>query len=54
MSKPRVVYDPESSAGKFGVYVTVVADCLDQARGILKGQDPSELREDPVGVARAS
>ena len=52
--KPMVVYDPEFSAGKFGVYVTVAADRLDQARGILKGQDPSELREDPVGVAAAS
>ena len=51
--KPMVVYDPEFSAGKFGVYVTVAADRLDQARGILKGQDPSELREDPVGVAHA-
>ena len=51
--KPMVVYDPEFSAGKFGVYVTVAADRLDQARGILKGQDPSELREDPLGVAHA-
>jgi mono/diheme cytochrome c family protein len=51
--KPMVVYDPEFSAGKFGVYVTVAADRLDQARGILKGQDPSELREDPLGVAVA-
>jgi len=51
--KPMVVYDPEFSAGKFGVYVTVAADRIDQARGILKGQDPSEIREDPVGVAHA-
>ena len=51
--KPMVVYDPEFSAGKFGVYVTVAADRLDQARGILKGQDPSELREDPLGVVPA-
>ena len=52
--KPMVVYDPEFSAGKFGVYVTVAADRLDQARGILKGQDPFELREDPVGVVPVS
>ena len=51
--KPMVVYDPEFSAGKFGVYVTVAADRLDQARGILNGQDPSELREDPLEVAPA-
>ena len=52
--KPMVVYDPEFSAGKFGVYVTVAADHLDRARGILKGQDPAELREDPEGVAHAT
>ena len=51
--KPMVVYDPEFSAGKFGIYVTVAADRLEQARGILRGQDPSELREDPVGVGHA-
>ncbi len=51
--KPMVVYDPEFSAGKFGVYVTVAADRLDQARGILNAQDPAELREDPVGVTHA-
>ena len=51
--KPMVVYDPEFSAGKFGVYVTVAADHLDRARGILKGQDPAEIREDPAGVAHA-
>ena len=49
--KPMVVYDPEFSAGKFGIYVTVAADRLERARGILMGQDPYELREDPVGVA---
>ena len=52
--KPMVVYDPEFSAGRFGVYVTVAPDRLDQARGILTGQDPAEVREDPVGVAHAT
>ncbi len=52
--KPMVVYDPEFSAGKFGIYVTVAADHLDGARGILKGQDPAALREDPEGVAHAT
>ena len=51
--KPMVVYDPDFSAGKFGVYVTVAQEHLDQARVILTGQDPSELREDPVGVTHA-
>jgi mono/diheme cytochrome c family protein len=48
--KPMVVYDPEFSAGRFGVYVTVAADHVDQARAILQGQDPAELREDPVDL----
>jgi hypothetical protein len=52
--KPMVVYDPEFSAGRFGVYVTAPPDRLDEARGILQGQDPVELREDPEGVAHAS
>ncbi len=52
--KPMVVYDPEFSAGRFGVYVTAPPDRVDEARGILKGQDPVELREDPSGVAHAS
>ena len=51
--KPMVVYDPEFSGGKFGIYVTVAPDRLDRARGILKGQDPAEIREDPVGVTHA-
>jgi len=51
--KPMVVYDPEFSVGKFGIYVTVAPDHLEQVRDILKGQDPSELREDPVGVGHA-
>ena len=51
--KPMVVYDPEFSGGKFGIYVTVAPDRLDRARGILQGQDPAEIREDPVGVAHA-
>ncbi len=52
--KPMVVYDPEFSAGRFGVYVTAPPDRLDEARGILQGQDPVEVREDPAGVAHAS
>ncbi len=52
--KPMVVYDPEFSAGRFGVYVTAPPDQLDEVRGILQGQDPVEMREDPTGVAHAS
>ena len=52
--KPMVVYDPEFSAGRFGIYVTAPPDRLDEARRILQEQDPVELREDPTGVAHAS
>lgn len=52
--KPMVVYDPDFSAGKFGVFVTVPHDRLKRAREILRDQDPSNLREDPEGVKHAS
>ena len=52
--KPMVVYDPDFSAGKFGVFVTVPHDQLERAREILRNQDPSDLREDPEGVSHAS
>jgi hypothetical protein len=52
--KPMVVYDPEFSGGRFGVYITAPPERLDEARGILQGQDPVELREDSAGVAHAS
>ena len=43
--KPMVVYDPQFSAGRFGVHVTASPDQLEKALGILQGQDPIELRE---------
>jgi hypothetical protein len=43
--KPAVVYDPEFSAGRYGVYVEAPADRLDEARKILDAQEPAELRE---------
>jgi len=49
--KPLVVYDPEFSAGRFGVYVSASAGKVEEARKILADQDPAELREDPEGVA---
>jgi hypothetical protein len=51
--KPLVVYDPEFSAGRFGVYVAAPPERVDEARRILSAQDPAELREDPQGVAHA-
>jgi hypothetical protein len=48
--KPLVVYDPEFSAGRFGVYVSATDDRVDEARKILEEREPAELREDPEGV----
>jgi hypothetical protein len=50
--RPLVVYDPEFSAGRFGVYVSAEPERVEEARRILNEQDPTELREDPEGVAR--
>ena len=51
--KPLVVYDPQFSAGRFGVYVSASPDKMEEARSILSAQEPVELREDPEGVAHA-
>jgi hypothetical protein len=48
--KPLVVYDPEFSSGRFGVYVSASADKVGEARRILADSEPAELREDPEGV----
>jgi len=51
--KPLVVYDPEFSGGRFGVYVSASPEKVGEARRILSDQEPAELREDPEGVANA-
>ena len=51
--KPMVVYDPEFSASRFGVYVTAPPDRIGKAKEILQGQEPLELRENPAGVRHA-
>jgi|TARA_Y100000590_G_scaffold60920_1_gene64986 hypothetical protein len=43
--KPMVVYDPQFSAGRFGVHVNASHDQLEKVLGILQEQDPIELRE---------
>lgn len=43
--KPAVIYDPEFSAGRYGVYVEAEAGRLDEARRILQEQEPIEMRE---------
>ena len=43
--RPSVVYDPEFTAGRYGVYVEAEGPRIDEARDILNGQQPIELRE---------
>ncbi len=52
--KPMVVYDPEFSAGRFGLYVTAAEERIGEARRILESHEPAEIRENPEGVAHAS
>ncbi|MFV2006514.1 MAG: DUF3341 domain-containing protein [Longimicrobiales bacterium] len=52
--KPMIVYDPEFSAGRFGLYVTAPEERIGEARRILESHEPVELRENPEGVAHAS
>jgi hypothetical protein len=51
--RPLVVYDPEFSAGRFGVYVSAPQEKMEEVRDILSSRDPAEIREDPEGVAHA-
>lgn len=44
-----IVYDPEFSSGRFGVYVTATADRLASARKILEASGPAALQDDPKG-----
>ena len=48
--KPIVVYDPEFSAGRFGVYVAAEGSKLDEARRILQRHEPAQLIEDREGA----
>ncbi|MFQ5537694.1 MAG: DUF3341 domain-containing protein [Gemmatimonadota bacterium] len=43
--KPGVIYDPEFSAGRFGVYVEAPLDRVDEVRKILEAEEPAALRE---------
>jgi hypothetical protein len=46
--KPAVIYDPEFTAGRYGVYVEADGTRLDEARRILNDEEPIELREGQV------
>ena len=43
--KRNVIYDPEFSSGRYGVYVAAPADRAEEARKILEKEEPVELRE---------
>ena len=43
--KPSVVYDPEFSAGRYGVFVEAEGSRLEEARRILEAEEPTEMRE---------
>jgi hypothetical protein len=43
--KPPVIYDPEFTNGRYGVHVDAPAERVEEARKILKAQEPAELRE---------
>jgi hypothetical protein len=47
---PMIVYDPEFSAGRFGVQVAAAGKRLDEARSILQKHEPAELREGREGA----
>ena len=49
--KPAVIYDPEFSSGRYGVYVEAEGSRLDDARRIMNEQEPAELREGEVAHA---
>lgn len=44
-TRPMVVYDPEFSSGRYGVYVPASGEGLGRAREILDRYDPVEIRE---------
>ncbi len=47
--KSEVVYDPELSAGRFGVYVTTSDDRLTTVRDIMESNEPALMEEDAEG-----
>ena len=49
--KPAIIYDPEFTAGRYGVYVEADGGKLDEARSILNAEEPLELREGQVAHA---
>ena len=44
--RPMVVYDPDFSSGRYGVFVRAEGDRQSEARRILEAEAPAELRGD--------
>jgi hypothetical protein len=49
--RAQVVYDPEFSSGRFGIYVTAEPGRIDEARRLLEASGPALLQDDPEGMA---
>jgi hypothetical protein len=49
--KPAIIYDPEFTAGRYGVYVEAEGARLEDARRILSAEEPAELREGELAHA---
>ena len=49
--KPLVIYSPDFSEGRYGVYVEFESEHFGRVRELLEAQEPDELREDPEEVA---
>ena len=49
--KPAIIYDPEFTAGRYGVYVEAEGARLEEARRILNAEQPLELREGDLAHA---
>jgi hypothetical protein len=49
-TKAQVVYDPEFSSGRFGLYVAAEEGELAEVRKILEKYEPEEIREDREGA----
>ena len=52
-TKPLVVYDPEYTAGRFGIYAPGDVGQMDGLRRILESHNPVEVREDREGAHNA-
>jgi hypothetical protein len=48
--KPMVIYDPEFTSGRYGIFVAAEGSKLDEAKRILQKHEPKQLVEDREGA----